>query len=638
MIHAHRLSALLTLLAWPVLTLGNPNSAPANPMATRTQACTACHGEQGRASAEGYYPRIAGKPAAYLYNQLIAFRDGSRQHAAMNGIVQHLSNDYLLHMARHFAAQNPPYPAPASNTGSQAELEAGKQLVHKGLPDRQVPACVACHGQQLTGVEPYTPGLLGLPKDYLNAQLGKWRNGQRQAAAPDCMHNLVKALTPAELNAASAYLAGQPVPVNAKAAAANSVQFPLECGTHTMQSTPTQANISPEPIPLGSLNAQEKRGAYLARAGNCMACHTTERGKPYAGGRAIETPFGRIYTSNLTPDPSTGLGTWSADDFYRAMHHGLSKNGEYLYPAFPYTEYTRMPRSEVDDLFAYLKRLTAVEQATPAPALRFPYNQRKLLWVWRSLYFSPGQYKATETQSAQWNRGAYLVNGPGHCAACHTPRTQLGGLKTQHHLTGSTIGVLDWFAPALNQHPMHSLGKWTQAEIVDYLATGANRHAASSGPMAEVVVHSLQHLEKADLQAMAVYLKSLPAQAPSEPAASELAKRSLLPAMQLGEKIYNQTCAECHGAHGQGEAGKFPALAGNAGVNAPNPANAIRAVLNGGYSPSTWQNPHPHGMPPYRGTLNDAEIAAVVTYIRKQWGNQATGASSAQVNALRGRP
>ncbi|HEX4918259.1 MAG TPA: c-type cytochrome [Limnobacter sp.] len=634
MTRAHSLLVLLALLALPAPAVANTNT-PGN-MATRVQACTACHGEQGRASAEGYYPRIAGKPAGYLYNQLIAFRDGSRQHAAMNSIVQHLSNDYLLHMAQHFAAQNPPYPAPASNSGSKAELEAGKKLVHKGLPDRQVPACVACHGQQLTGVEPYTPGLLGLPKDYLNAQLGKWRNGQRQAAAPDCMHNLVKALTPAELNAASAYLAGQPVPANPKAAPANSIEFPLECGTHTRQALPTQANTSPEPIALASLTVQEKRGAYLARLGNCMACHTSEGGKPYAGGRAIETPFGRVYGSNLTPDPGTGLGKWSADDFYRAMHHGISKNGEYLYPAFPYTDYTRMPRNEVDDLFAYLKKLQAVEQSTPAPALRFPYNQRNLLWVWRTLYFTPGEFTAAAEQSAMWNRGAYLINGPGHCAACHTPRTRLGGLKAQSHLNGSTIAVLNWFAPALNQHPLHSLGKWTQTEITDYLTSGVNQHAASSGPMAEVVRHSLQHIEKADLLAMAVYLKSLPAEAPEEKATTELANRSLQPAMRKGEQIYNNECAQCHGEDGKGETGKFPALAGNSSVNAPNAINVIRAVLNGGYSPSTYANPHPYGMPPYRTALSDSDIASVVTYIRKQWGNQATGVNTAQVNALRG--
>ncbi|HEX4843408.1 MAG TPA: c-type cytochrome, partial [Limnobacter sp.] len=624
---------LFTLLALHATGLAKTNAPMPTDMVTRVQACTSCHGEQGRASAEGYYPRIAGKPAGYLYNQLIAFRDGGRQHAAMNGIVQHLSNDYLLHMAQHFAAQNPPYPSPANNTGSQTELETGKTLVLRGLPGRQVPACVACHGQQLTGVEPYTPGLLGLPKDYLNAQLGKWRNGQRQAAEPDCMHDLVKALTPAELNAASAYLAAQPVPANAKAAPANSIAFPLECGTHTRQSPPTQTKTSPEPIALAGLNTQEKRGAYLARAGNCMGCHTAEGGKPYAGGRAIETPFGRVYSSNLTPSRDTGLGGWSADDFYRAMHHGVSKNGEYLYPAFPYTEYTRMPRNEVDDLFAYLKKLQAVDQPTPPPALRFPYNQRKLLWVWRALYFTPGEFKATPEQSALWNRGAYLVNGPGHCTACHTPRTRLGGLKAQSTLNGSTIAVLDWFAPALNQHPLHSVGRWAEADVVNYLASGVNTHAASGGPMAEVVVHSLQHLEQSDLQAMAVYLKSLPAEAPEEKPSTELASRSLQPALRHGERVYKNECAQCHGELGQGEPGKFPALAGNASVNAPNAVNAIRAVLNGGYSPSTNGNPYPYGMPPYRTSLNDQDIAAVVTYIRKQWGNQATGVNTAQVNA-----
>ncbi|WP_370262152.1 c-type cytochrome, partial [Limnobacter sp.] len=590
---------LIALLLSLTCTTG-AKAAP-NDMATRVQACTACHGEQGRASPEGYYPRIAGKPAGYLYNQLIAFRDGGRHHAAMTGMVQHLSNDYLLHMANYFAEQHPPYPPPAPGNSTPAELLAGKRLVFEGASDRKVPACAACHGQNLMGVQPNTPGLLGLPKDYLNAQLGQWRNGQRQAAKPDCMHQVVQALTVSELNAASSYLAAQPVPPNARAQSANSIEFPLECGTHSRQ--PPKANTTNKP------NAQQQRGAELARIGNCMGCHTTAGGQPYAGGRAIETPFGRVYASNLTPHPGTGLGRWTADDFYRAMHHGISKNGQYLYPAFPFTEYTRMPRQEVDDLFAYLQSLPAVEQATPKPTLRFPYNQRMLLAVWRTLYFTPGEFQADPNQSPQWNRGAYLVNGPGHCAACHTPRGSLGGYQSKAHLLGGNIAELNWFAPALNNHTLHGQGQWTESELVQYLQSGANRHAAASGPMAEVLVHSLQHLDQDDLNAMVVYLKSLPAQAPVVPQGTELASRSLQPALRLGKDIYTEQCAKCHGAHGQGEAGKFPALAGNATVNAPVASNAIRAVLNGGYSPSTVANPYPYGMPPYRAQLSDAQIA-----------------------------
>jgi cytochrome c553 len=606
-------------------------------MASRVQACVVCHGAEGRASAEGYYPRIAGKPEGYLYNQLIAFRDGSRQHAAMNGIVQNLSNDYLLQMAKYFAAQNPPYPAPAKSTASVAELEQGKRLVFEGVASKKIPACAACHGQALTGVEPYTPGLLGLPRDYLNAQLGKWRNGQRKAADPDCMHALVKALGSEELNTATAYLAAQAVPVNPKAIPANSTVFPLKCGTHTSTATPNSSNVSPEPVALKLLSEQEKRGAYLARMGNCAGCHTASPQKPYAGGRAIETPFGKIYSTNLTPNAEQGLGSWTADDFYKAMHSGISKNGSYLYPAFPYTDYTKMSRAEVDDLFAYLNRLPAIAQQTPQPELQFPFNQRPLLAVWRALYFTEGEFKPKPNRSTQWNRGAYLVNGPGHCAACHTPRNALGGLKNNLNLSGATIPVLNWFAPALNNHPEHGLGKWSEADIAQYLQSGVNQHAATYGPMSEVIAHSLQFANPADAQAMAAYLKSLPAQAPTEKESTGLGQRTLQPLMVRGENIYTNTCAECHGKQGEGKPDQFPKLAGNVNVIAPNPVNAMRMVLNGGFSPSTQTTPYPHGMPPYRVELSNTDIAAVVTYIRRSWGNNASGVASVEVDKLRGK-
>lgn len=627
-----RLAVVLLLLA--SFTAHAQTSAPK--MADRVQACVACHGAEGRASAEGYYPRIAGKPEGYLYNQLIAFRDGGREHAAMNGIVQHLSNDYLLQMAQYFAAQNPPYPAPAKSTSTARELEEGKRLVFEGVQSKKIPACAACHGESLTGVEPYTPGLLGLPRDYLNAQLGKWRNGQRQAADPDCMHALVKALSPEELNTASAYLAAQAVPENPKAAPAGSVKFPLKCGTHTATSPPGSNNVSPEPIALHLLSEQEKRGAYLARIGNCAGCHTADPKKPFAGGRAIETPFGPIYSTNLTPNSETGLGNWTADEFYKAMHSGISRNGDLLYPAFPYTDYTKMSRAEVDDLYAYLKRLPAITQKTPEPGLSFPFNQRPLLAAWRALYFTEGEFTPNPTQTAEWNRGAYLVNGPGHCAACHTPRNALGGLKADLNLSGASIPVLNWFAPTLNNHPTHGLGKWSENDIAQYLQSGVNRHVASYGPMSEVVAHSLQFSTEADAKAMATYLKSLPAQAPSEKESTGLGQRTLQPLMARGENIYTNTCAECHGKQGEGKSNKFPALAGNANVLAPSPANAIRMVLNGGFSPSTQAEPYPHGMPPYRTEFDNTDTAAVVTYIRRSWGNTASGVASADVDKLRG--
>ncbi|MCQ8896689.1 c-type cytochrome [Limnobacter humi] len=622
-----------------VVTVGPAKATPRTltdaELKDRVQACILCHGEQGRAGPDGYFPRIAGKPAGYLYNQLIAFRDGGRVHAAMNNIVQPLSNAALWEMASYFSAQHPPYPNPAPSKASTAELELGKQIVTQGLPGKQVPACVNCHAAGLMGVEPYTPGLLGLPRDYLTAQIGKWMNGQRHAAEPDCMGTIITALSNPEINAATAYLASRPVPKDTTAAPAGSVSFPMECGTHTQTAKPTTHTVSPEPVELSLLTESEKRGAYLARAGNCMGCHTSERSKPYAGGKGIQTPFGIVYTSNLTPAANTGLGKWTADDFYKAMHEGISKNGHYLYPAFPFTSYTRMTRQDVHDLYQYLRRIKPVEQATPKAQMTFPFKQRQLMTVWRALYFRGGEYTPDPRQTAQWNRGAYLVNGPGHCAACHTPRNSLGGLKSDQHLGGGTIPVLNWFAPALNAHPRDGLGQWSISDLVDYLGSGKNRDRAVTGPMSEVVAHSLQFLNRTDLEAMAVYLKSLPAQSPDEKSNTVVARQNLEPLLRKGETVYQQHCVDCHGSQGEGKTGAYPRLAGNSGVIAPNPANAIRMVLNGGFSPSTRDNPVPHGMPPYRGELSDADVAAVVSYVRQSWGNSASAVSGSEVNRLR---
>ncbi|HEY1058236.1 MAG TPA: c-type cytochrome [Limnobacter sp.] len=631
----HRLVSVLLLGFFAGSTWANNRTLTDAELKDRVQACVMCHGDQGRASAEGYFPRIAGKPAGYLYNQLIAFRDGGRVHAAMNSIVQPLSNAALWEMANYFSAQHPPYPQPAPSKATATELQLGKQIVTQGMPGKQVPACVNCHASGLMGVEPYTPGLLGLPRDYLTAQIGKWMNGQRHAAEPDCMGSIITALSNAEINAATAYLASLPVPKDAAAAPAGSVSFPMECGTHTQTAKPTTHTLSPEPVDLALLTEAEKRGAYLARVGNCMGCHTSDRNKPYAGGKAIQTPFGTVYASNLTPAKDTGLGKWTADDFYRAMHEGISRKGHYLYPAFPFGNYTLMPRRDVDDLYQYLRRIKPVEQATPKAQMKFPFKQRQLMAVWRTLFFSGGEYVPDAKQTAQWNRGAYLVNGPGHCAACHTPRNALGALRTDKNLSGATIPVLNWFAPALNSHPSDGLGQWSVSDIVEYLSTGKNKDRAVTGPMSEVVAHSLQFMTRADLEAMAVYMKSLPAQSPDEKSNTVVARQNLEPLLRKGEAVYKQQCVDCHGPQGEGKTGAYPRLAGNSGVIAPNPANAIRMVLNGGFAPSTRDNPVPHGMPPYRGELSDSDVAAVVSYVRQSWGNSASAVSSSEVNRLR---
>ena len=384
---------------------------------------------------------------------------------------------------------------------------------------------------------------------------------------------------------------------------------------------------------------QIAQGRYLALAGNCAGCHTVRGGAAYAGGRVIETPFGGVYASNLTPDTETGLGTWTADDFWRALHNGKSKNGALLYPAFPYPNYTRITRADSDALFTYLRTLAPVRQTNREPALRFPYNNRFLLAGWRALYFRPGVFQPDTTRSTAWNRGAYLVQGPGHCNACHTGRDALGGTDANADLAGGMIPTLNWYAPPLTSDAEAGLGEWQSRHIIEYLKTGAGERGAAFGPMAEVVYKSLQHLTETDLAAMAEYLKALPP-TPAPPAASAppVAQRDVERVMARGAKLYEDHCADCHAADGTGHAPAYPPLSGNRSLTMRSAANPIRMVLNGGFPPGTAGNPRPYGMPPFRPLLNDEEVAAVVSYVRNSWGNRAGFVSAVEVDRYRSAP
>ncbi|MEN3277911.1 MAG: hypothetical protein V7631_3701 [Massilia sp.] len=373
------------------------------------------------------------------------------------------------------------------------------------------------------------------------------------------------------------------------------------------------------------------RGAYLARAGDCMACHTARGGVPYAGGRALDTPFGRLYAPNITPEPSTGIGNWSADDFWRALHNGKSRDGRLLYPAFPYTNYTKVTRADSDALFAYFRSLPPVRQPNTPHALRFPYNQQLTLAGWRLLYFKPGVQVADPARGADWNRGAYLVESLGHCSACHSTRNRFGA--TDSTLGGGLIPTLGWYAPALTSNAEAGMGTWSEEHIVQLLGTGVAPGASVTGPMAEVVAQSLQHLTREDLTAMARYLKSLPGETP-EKAENPAPPRDI---MEVGAKLYGQHCAACHGERGEGK-GPYPLLAGNRALTLAEPVNAIRVVLNGGFPPGTKGNPRPYGMPPFSHVLDDAQVANLVTYLRASWGNAAAPVSAAQVNRYRSVP
>lgn len=375
------------------------------------------------------------------------------------------------------------------------------------------------------------------------------------------------------------------------------------------------------------------QGAYLARAGSCMACHTRQGGPAYAGGRAIDTPFGAIYTPNLTPDDATGLGRWSAAEFWRAMHNGRSRDGRLLYPAFPYPSYTQVTRSDSDAMFAFLRSLPPVRQQNRPHALRFPFNTQWALASWRALFFRPAAFAQQPAQSAEWNRGAYLVQGLGHCAACHTPRNALGALRADAPFHGGLIPVQNWYAPALNSKNEAALAGWPLKDAVALLKTGVSPQAGVSGPMADVVFSSLQYLTDEDVRAMALYLRGLPQQdKPPPPAVKPTATL-----MEQGQQIYEQQCVDCHGEQGQGRHAAFPALAANRAVTLADPTNLVRVLLQGGYLPATAGNPRPYGMPPFAQSLKDEEIAAVLSYVRNAWGNAASRVDTIDVYRARER-
>jgi mono/diheme cytochrome c family protein len=378
----------------------------------------------------------------------------------------------------------------------------------------------------------------------------------------------------------------------------------------------------------GTAPPSAERGAYLVRAGNCMLCHTDRGGAPWAGGRAVETPFGTVYSTNLTPDTEHGLGRWSADDFWRAVHHGRSRDGRLLYPVFPYTNYTELTRADVDAMYAYLRTVPSVAQANTPHQLRWPFSTQPALAAWRALYFEPGTWRDQPAQAAEWNRGAYLVRGLGHCSACHNTRNALGASSDVFDLSGGLIPMQNWYAPALTSPHEAGVAQWTTEDVARLLRTGVAGGATVLGPMAEVVQGSTQYLTADDATAMATYLKALPQSDNTPPKQAPAASTRVA---ELGTRLYGEHCAQCHGERGEGRPNAYPPLAGNRAVTMAVTANLVQVVLGGGFPPSTEGNPRPFGMPPYVTVLSDADIAAVLTHLRTSWGNQAAPVSEFDV-------
>lgn len=398
----------------------------------------------------------------------------------------------------------------------------------------------------------------------------------------------------------------------------------------------SDSNDEDGPIAIVDISGNEllARGEYLAIAGNCASCHTTATGEFMAGGVAFETPFGTLYSTNITPDADTGIGNWSERDFLNAMRHGVRPDNEHLYPAFPYTAYTRISNEDIAAIYAYIQSIPPVNQSAPENELSFPFNIRPLMAFWKAIFFEQG---VLEPRSEEWNRGAYLVEGLAHCSACHSPRNGFGAEIKELHMSGGeyldrvrTGEHRPWSAPNLTSTE-RGLGLWTQQQLEDYLKTARNDFLESFGPMNQVIMNSTRFLSDSDINAMAVYLKSLP---PIDEALVRPGAEAPDPQlMGRGRSVYNLHCGTCHLPAGEGDPEMAPRLnAGSLVVQSPNPASMINAILYGPETPGhplppRWREP----MEEFQYLLDDEEISAVATYIRNSWDNSAGAVTPEQV-------
>ncbi|OMG74787.1 cytochrome c [Burkholderia ubonensis] len=395
-----------------------------------------------------------------------------------------------------------------------------------------------------------------------------------------------------------------------------------------------------------SADALVARGAYLAHAGDCVACHTASGGKPFAGGLKFDTPIGAIYSTNITPDPKTGLGGWTLEEFDRALRSGVRRNGDTLYPAMPFPSYARLTDDDVKALYAYFMHGVApVQQENRAVDIVWPLSMRWPLAFWRKLFApAPKPFEAAPYPDPVLARGAYLVLGLGHCGACHTPRAptmQERGLTDADgpdFLAGGAA-IDGWVPTSLRGEPRTGLGTWTEAEIVQFLKTGRTLRTAAFGGMTDVVGHSMQHMTDDDLTAIARYLKQLPPKVQGEtPYAYDAAAASALQAgdaSKPGAAVYRDNCMACHRSDGRGYTRVFPALGGNPVVQGGDPTSLIHVVLEGSALQGTHTAPSTFTMPPFGWRLSDQEVADVANFVRTSWGNTGAPVSAAQVAKVR---
>lgn len=371
-----------------------------------------------------------------------------------------------------------------------------------------------------------------------------------------------------------------------------------------------------------------KQGEYVMRGADCAACHTAKSGD-FAGGYVIATPFGDIQSSNITPDRETGIGNYTQRDFFNAVRQGRGRHG-LLFPAMPYTDYTRMSDDDLRALWAFFSTIEPKAHMVDELAdMNFPFNQRLLMAGWNWMFFDNQSFVPDPAQSPEWNRGRYLVDGAGHCAACHSPRNILGGTIASQALQGGLVGT--WFAPNITNDAHQGLGDSSVEQIVDYLKTGSDGVAVASGPMAEAIENSTQHLRTEDLRAIAVYLKSLPGNPQPAPAALAADDAS----MQRGGQGYEVHCSACHGTAGEGVSHMITGFAGNKAILAANTDTLTSVVLGGARAVHTHTYVTGAGMPAFDWKLSDAEIADILTFARNSWGNSAAAVTAEDVAKMR---
>jgi mono/diheme cytochrome c family protein len=389
----------------------------------------------------------------------------------------------------------------------------------------------------------------------------------------------------------------------------------------------TASNAAQAQLPKPPSPETIAKGKALTEAGDCGSCHTADPAKPFAGGKRIDTPFGAVYSANLTPDLNTGIGRWTDEAFLRAMRYGERPDGAAEYPAFPYPHFTKVTRDDVFAIRAYLQTLSPVNNTPPPTALHWPLNYRVLMRLWNFAFFRPGIFEPDQNKSTEWNRGGYLVEGLGHCGACHTPKSFLGAERKNARFTGSRVD--GWFAPRLDDAERGGLKSWSVEDIAEYLQSGRNAHSHAGGPMAQVVLNSTSHLSDADARAIAVYLKEIaagpPEAASAQPSATQMAN---------GEKLYKGSCVACHELDGSGAPRIYPPLPGNANLQSADPLSTIRIMLDGAETITTPRAPNTGSMPGY-AKMSDQDIADVVTYIRNAWGNAAPAVNAADVAKAR---